>query len=82
MDVLRERQVKDNLERQLQDEQKVRGKYFLPSSILCFIHSNIKYSFLCLIFSHNKWQLILYTMWYQCGILYNSDKTFKKLVII
>lgn len=27
MDVLRERQVKDTLERQLQDEQKVRGKY-------------------------------------------------------
>ena len=27
MDVLRERQVKDSLERQLQDEQKVRGKY-------------------------------------------------------
>ncbi|KAF7386306.1 hypothetical protein HZH68_013438 [Vespula germanica] len=26
MDVLREREVKDSLERQLQDEQKVRGK--------------------------------------------------------
>ena len=26
MDVLRERQVKDTLERQLQDEQKIRGK--------------------------------------------------------
>lgn len=34
MDVLREREVKDSLERQLQDEQKVRGEYkstrFLP----------------------------------------------------
>lgn len=27
MDVLREREVKDSLERQLQDEQKVRGEY-------------------------------------------------------
>lgn len=26
MDVLREREVKDSLERQLQDEQKIRGK--------------------------------------------------------
>lgn len=29
MDVLREREVKDSLERQLQDEQKVRGEYKL-----------------------------------------------------
>ena len=28
MDVLRERQVKDNLERQLQDEQKARGERY------------------------------------------------------
>lgn len=27
MDVLREREVKDSLERQLSEEQKVRGKY-------------------------------------------------------
>lgn len=27
MDVLREREVKDNLERQLIDEQKLRGKW-------------------------------------------------------
>ena len=26
MDVLREREVKDSLERQLQDEQKIRGE--------------------------------------------------------
>lgn len=32
MDVLRERQVKDNLERQLQDEQKVRGECTRNSS--------------------------------------------------
>lgn len=32
MDVLREREVKDSLERQLQDEQKVRGKYERSSS--------------------------------------------------
>lgn len=29
MDVLREREVKDNLERQLLDEQKMRGEYYL-----------------------------------------------------
>lgn len=29
MDVLREREVKDNLERQLLDEQKMRGKIYL-----------------------------------------------------
>lgn len=29
MDVLREREVKDNLERQLLDEQKMRGELFL-----------------------------------------------------
>jgi hypothetical protein len=32
MDVLREREVKDSLERQLQDEQKVRGEYDMRSS--------------------------------------------------
>jgi len=30
MDVLRERDEKDNLERKLRDEQKVRGKYQVP----------------------------------------------------
>lgn len=30
MDVLREREVKDSLERQLQDEQKVRGEWSIP----------------------------------------------------
>lgn len=29
MDVLREREVKDSLERQLQDEQKIRGEFSL-----------------------------------------------------
>jgi len=33
MDVLREREVKDSLERQLQDEQKVRGEYDMRSSV-------------------------------------------------
>lgn len=31
MDVLREREVKDSLERQLQDEQKIRGMSLLVS---------------------------------------------------
>lgn len=30
MDVLRERDEKDNLERKLRDEQKIRGKYQVP----------------------------------------------------
>lgn len=34
MDVLREREVKDSLERQLQDEQKVRGEYKSTRSYL------------------------------------------------
>lgn len=35
MDVLREREVKDNLERQLLDEQKMRGKpnFFVTSQM-------------------------------------------------
>lgn len=37
MDVLREREVKDNLERQLLDEQKMRGKFVIEQ-----LHINLK----------------------------------------
>lgn len=39
MDVLREREVKDNIERQLIEEQKLRGKYMnqrIPCVVLQF----------------------------------------------
>lgn len=36
MDVLREREVKDNLERQLLDEQKMRGEYYLTIAWLTY----------------------------------------------
>ena len=41
MDVLREREVKDSLERQLQDEQKARGEYEKKSRMLCNIVNNL-----------------------------------------
>lgn len=47
MDVLREREVKDSLERQLLDEQKIRGKQGLEHIQTILLHC----SMICIVFN-------------------------------